>query len=161
MSQHYGTESIALNGSFRETMSRTKIITAIAVAVFLGAVVWWSVPKTSQSGNPRSQESLKKLAAEINRGVPLMIDKETELLPAVGTEGMLIYSYRLVSYSVTRLDAAKFAAGAKERVTQGACNRPETRDDLLKQGVTLRYSYFDKDKQHIATIDVLPADCGF
>jgi hypothetical protein len=25
----------------------------------------------------------------------------------------------------------------------------------------LRYSYFDKEKQHIATIDVLPADCGF
>jgi hypothetical protein len=72
---------------------------------------------------------------------------------------MLIYNYRLVSYSVSQLDAAKFAAGAKERVTQGACNRPETRDDLLKQGVTLRYAYFDKDKQHIATIDVLPADC--
>ena len=142
-------------------MSRTKVITATAVAVFFGAVVWWAVAKNSQSGNPRSQTSLTRLAAEINRGVPLMIDKETELLPAVGTEGMLIYSYRLVSYSVTQLDPAKFAAGAKERVTQGACNRPETRDDLLKQGVTLRYSYFDKNKQHIATIDVLPADCGF
>jgi hypothetical protein len=153
-------QRIEVEDVFRKTMSRTKIITAIAVAVFFGAVVWWSVPKTSQSGNPRSQESLGKLAAEINRGVPLMIDKETELLPAVGTEGMLIYSYRLVSYSVTQLDAAKFAAGAKERVTQGACNRPETREDLLKHGVTLRYSYFDKDKQHIATVDVLPADCG-
>jgi len=27
--------------------------------------------------------------------------------------------------------------------------------------VTLRYSYFDKNKQHIATVDVTPADCGF
>jgi hypothetical protein len=35
------------------------------------------------------------------------------------------------------------------------------RDGFLKQGVTLRYSYFDKDKRHIATIDVTPADCGF
>ena len=58
-----------------------------------------------------------------------------------------------------QLDAAKFATGAKERVTQGACNRPETREDLLRQGVILRYAYVDKDKQHIATIDVLPADC--
>lgn len=90
-----------------------------------------------------------------------MIDKETELLPAVGTEGMLTYNYRLVSYSVTQLDPNRFAMGAKERVTQGACNRSETRDDLLKKGVTLRYSYFDKDKQHIATIDISPADCGF
>jgi hypothetical protein len=62
---------------------------------------------------------------------------------------------------VARLDAEKFATGAKQRVAQGACNQPGTRDDLLKNGVTLRYSYFDKDKQHIATIDVTPADCGF
>jgi alanine dehydrogenase len=139
-------------------MSQTKIFTFTIAAVFFGAVIWWAVPK-SQEENPRSEESLNRLAVQINRAVPVMIDKETELLAAAGTEGVLTYNYRLVSYSVSQLDAAKFATGAKERVTQGACNRPETREDLLKQGVTLRYAYFDKDKQHIATIDVLPADC--
>lgn len=124
-------------------------------------MIWWSVQKIFQRENPSSEESLNRLAAEINRAVPVMIDKETELLGSAGAEGMLIYNYRLVSYSISQLDAARFAAGAKERVSQGACSRPETRDDLLKQGVTLRYSYFDKDRQHIATIDVLPADCGF
>ena len=143
----------------RKIMSRTKIFTFVIAALLFGAVLWWGVPKSSQEENPRSDESLNRLAAQINRAVPVMIDKETELLAAAGTEGMLTYNYRLVSYSVSQLDAAKFATGAKERVTQGACNRPETREDLLKQGVTLRYTYFDKDKQHIATIDVLPADC--
>src|SRR5918992_313504 len=137
-------------------MSRTKILTFIVAVALFGAVIWWAVPKSSEDENPRSQQSLNKLAVQINRAVPVMIDKETELLAAAGTEGMLTYNYRLVSYSVSQLDAAKFAAGAKERVTQGACNRPETREDLLKQGVPLRYAYFDKDKQHIATIDVLP-----
>jgi len=46
-------------------------------------------------------------------------------------------------------------------VTQGACSQPETRDDFLKKGVTLRYAYYDKDKKHVATVDVTPADCGF
>jgi hypothetical protein len=138
-----------------------KIITVVVVTAFFGAVIWWTFAKTTQVENPRSQESLNKLAAEINRAVPVMIDKETELLTAAGVEGTLIYNYRLVSYSISQLDAAKFAAGAKERVAQGACSRPETRDDLLKQGVTLRYAYFDKEKQHIATIDITPADCGF
>jgi hypothetical protein len=142
-------------------MSRMKIITAVVLAASFGAVIWWTFAKTPQVEDPRSQESLNRVAAEINGPVPVMIDKETELLGAAGAGGMLIYNYRLVSYSVSQLDAARFAAGAKERVTQGACSRPETRDGLLKQGVTLRYSYFDKDKQHIATIDVLPADCGF
>jgi hypothetical protein len=111
--------------------------------------------------DPRSQEFLDTIAAEINKSVPIMIDQETELMPAAGAPGMLIYNYRLVSYSVAQLDPNRFAKGAKERVTQGACNRPETRDGFLKKGVTLRYSYYDKDRQHIATFDVQPADCGF
>ena len=74
---------------------------------------------------------------------------------------MLIYNYRLVSYSWKDFDYQRFAAGARERLVQNACSRPETRDDFLKKGVTLRYSYFDKDKQHVATIDITPKDCGF
>ena len=111
--------------------------------------------------DPRSQEFLDRITAEINRSVPAMIDQETELMPAASEPGMLIYNYRLVNVSVAQVDHNKFAAGAKERLSQGACNRPETRDDFLKKGVTLRYSYFDKDKQHIATVDVTPSDCGF
>lgn len=134
----------------------------VAVAALLGYLAWSVLPAHFQKeADPRSAEFLAKIAAEINRSVPMMIDKETELLPAVGAPGMLIYNYRLVSYSVKQLDHVKFAAGAKQRVSQGACNRPETRDEFLKRGVTLRYSYFDKDQQHIATIDVTPADCGF
>ena len=142
-------------------MSSKTIITAVVVAILTGSLIWWAVLKNPRRENPRSEESLHRLAAEINRRVPVMIDKETELLPAVGAEGLLTYNYRLVSYSVAQFDATRFAVGAKERVTQGACNRPETRDDLLKNGVTLRYSYYDKDKQHIATIDISSADCGF
>lgn len=133
----------------------------MGAGVIAGCVVWWVLPGFFQKEeDPRSQEYLSRIAAEINRSVPVMIDQETELMPVAGAPGMLIYNYRLISYSVTKLDHQKFAAGAKQRVTQGACERPETRDEFLKKGVTLRYSYFDKDKQHIATVDVTPADCG-
>ena len=140
----------------------TKAILWVGAGVIAGTLVWWVLPNFLQKEeDPRSQEYLNKIAAEINRSVPVMIDQETELMPVAGAPGMLIYSYRLVGYSVTKLDHQKFAAGAKQRITQGACGRPETRDEFLKKGVTLRYSYFDKDKQHIATVDVTPADCGF
>ena len=131
-----------------------------AVAAYLG-FVGFSELFREEKMPPRSEKRLSRIAAEINRSVPVMIDKETELTGVEGHEGMLIYKYRLVPYSVRQLDHQKFAAGAKQKVTQGACNAPETRDDFLKQGVTLRYSYFDKNKQHIATVDVTPADCGF
>lgn len=140
----------------------TKVLLWLCVAVIAAYLVWRVVPEYFQEPiDPRSQAHLSKIAAEINRSVPVMIDKETELMPAAGHQGMLIYNYRLVSYSAGQLDQQKFAAGAKDRVTQEACNRPETRDEFLKQGVTLRYSYFDKDKQPIATVDVTPKDCGF
>jgi hypothetical protein len=140
----------------------TKTLLFLGAGLLAGYLVWWAVPNYFESWeDPRSQEHLNRVAAEINRSVPVMIDQETELLPVVGAPGMLIYNYRLVSYSARQLDAAKFAAGAKQRVTEGACNRPETRDAFLKKGVTLRYAYYDKDKQPIAAVDVTPADCGF
>lgn len=139
-----------------------KTFTWILIGAVAAYLVFSGLPELFQEKlPPRSEKRLSKIAAEINRSVPLMIDKETELTIVEGHEGMLIYKYRLVPYSVRQLDHQKFAAGAKQKVAQGACSAPETREDFLKQGVTLRYSYFDKDKQHIATVDVTPADCGF
>jgi len=139
-----------------------KLLAWIAVGAIAGYLVFWGMPEMFQKKlEPRSQARLSKIAAELNRSVPVMIDKETELTLVEGHEAMLIYKYRLVLYSVRQLDHERFAAGVKQRVTQGACNQPEMREDYLKKGVTLRYSYFDKDKQHIATVDVAPADCGY
>lgn len=142
--------------------SFTNPVLWICLGVISGYVVLWIIPEYLRAReDPRSEARLSRIAAEINRSVPVMVDQETELLPAVGAFGMLIYNYRLVSYSVTQVNVNKFAAGAKERVMQGACEKPETRNDFLSKGVTLRYSYYDKDKHHIATFDVTPADCGF
>jgi hypothetical protein len=141
--------------------------TSIKIALWLGAgvvmgyIVWRALPEfLRKNEDPRSQTRLSRIAAELNRSVPVMIDQETELMPVQGIEGVLIYNYRLVNYSISQIDRAKFAAGAKQRVRQGACNTAETRDDFLNKGVTLRYTYYDKDKQHIATVDVTPADCA-
>jgi hypothetical protein len=141
--------------------SIAKVILFVAAGVIAGYLVWRAVPELlKMNEDPRSQTRLSRIAAELNRSVPVMIDQETELMPVQSTEGVLIYNYRLVNYSVVKIDRDKFAAGAQQRVRQGACNTAETRDDFLKKGVTLRYTYYDKDKQHIATIDVTPADCA-
>jgi hypothetical protein len=134
----------------------------LAAGLVIGYLIWWMAPHFFTAGeNPRSNEFLGKVAAQINQSVPMMIDKETELLPAEVAEGTLIYNYRLINFSAAQLDHKKFAAAARQQVTQGACSRPETRDGFLKKGVTLRYSYYDKDKQPIATVNVKPSDCGF
>lgn len=142
--------------------SLTKALLWTGGGLFVGFLAWWVLPQyLVQKEDPRSREFLSRVAAEINRSTPVMIDRETELMPSEVAEGMLIYNYRLVNFSVARLDRSKFTAAAKQQVTQGACAAPETRDGLLKKGVTLRYSYYDQEKKHIATVDVTPPDCGF
>jgi hypothetical protein len=132
-------------------------------AGILGGYLVWQAARDylwKDGEDPRSKEYLSRVAAEINRSVPIMIDKETELLPSAAEMGMLIYNYRLVSFSAAQIDPHKFSAAAKQQVIQGACSRSETRDGFLKKGVTLRYAYYDKDKRHIATVDVMPSNCG-
>jgi hypothetical protein len=146
-------------------MKKSRILQGIiwiVAGIAAGYLVWWVVPAYFQKpAGPRSTESLSQEAAAMNHGLPAMLDKETELTITESAPGMFIYKYRLVNISVQRVDYRSFAAGAKPRLVAMSCSRPETRGDFLSRGVTMRYSYFDKDKQHIATIDVTPADCGF
>jgi hypothetical protein len=145
-------------------MKKSRILkgfTWIVAGLAAGYLVWWVVPAYFRKpAERRSVESLSQEAAEMNRGLPAMLDKATELMITEGAPGMFIYKYRLVNVSAAGADHEKFAAGAKSQLVQMSCARPETRGDFLSRGVTMRYSYFDKDKHHIATIDVTPADCG-
>jgi hypothetical protein len=134
----------------------------IVVGVVAGLLAWWLAPAYFKgSEDPRSIDHLSREAAQLNRSLPVLIDKETELTITEAAHTMFIYKYRLVNVSVDKVDHVKFTAAAKPQLVQNSCNRPETRNDFLSKGVTMRFSYFDKDKQHIATIDVTPADCGF
>jgi hypothetical protein len=141
--------------------SKEKRLSIIIVALVVASSVWWALPQPYQNDNPRSLKTLSRVAAELNRSVPVLIDKETELLSTTGAEAMLIYNYRLVRYSLSQLDPNQFTTRIKPGLTRNACNRAETREEFLNKGITVRYVYFDKDKQHIATIDVTSADCGF
>jgi hypothetical protein len=133
----------------------------IVVGVVVGYLAWWLAPAYFQgSEDPKSIEHLSREAAQLNRSLPAVLDKETELMITEGAHAMFIYKYRLLNVSVTKMDYRKFIAAVGPQLVQTSCNRPETRNDFLTKGVTMRFSYFDKDKQHLATIDVTPADCG-
>lgn len=140
---------------------KNRIILWIVVGVVAGYLAWWWLPAYFKSEDPRSIEHLSREAAQLNRSLPTMIDKETELTITESAHSMFIYKYRLVNVSAGKVDHVRFSTAAKAQLVQTACNRPETRNDFLTKGITMRFAYFDKDQQHIATIDVTPADCGF
>ncbi len=110
--------------------------------------------------DPRSQEFLSKVAAEINKNAPVPVDADTEMIGAEGLEGVLVYKYRLVNLSADELDAAQVHEAMKPQLTAGACGTPQTREKFLDQGIALRYVYSDKDLRPVTQIDVTGADCG-
>ena len=69
--------------------------------------------------DPRSQEFLGNIAAEINRSGPVMIDQETELMPAVGAPGMLVYNYRLVNVFSYAIGSQQIRGGGKRTIKRG------------------------------------------
>ena len=141
--------------------STTKAIVYVLGGIFAGALIWWGVPALRNRNEvPGSIEHMNREAAQLNRSLPALLDTETELTITEGAHGMLIYKYRLVNVSAARFNYQRFAAEAKPKLAQVSCDNPATRGDFLTKGISLRYSYFDKDKQHLATVDVTPKDCG-
>jgi hypothetical protein len=135
--------------------------------------VWAMVAATSVSvalslrGGPfgtredvRSAAYLEKMAAEVNKQLPKRIDPETEMTKVSGSEGMVEYSYTLVNRAASELNGASLAVTVQPQITKAACTMPETRDNFLKKGIVLRYSYVDRSGVPVATFDVSPADCG-
>jgi hypothetical protein len=137
-----------------------------AVALAVGAVAFilaWTGSRAffGRTADPRSAQFLNEVAAGLNKTLPMLVDKDTELMNTMGLDGVLVYNYRLVNHTAAQLDAQRLIAALTPQITKAACSTPDTRDGFLKQGVSLRYMYADRDRTHLATITVSPKDCGF
>jgi hypothetical protein len=131
--------------------------------VFLGLMFLFLLGQGGQAGSVRSkalpETVLARAAEEANRMLPRMVDRDTELSSTMALPGVLVYKYRLVNYSVDQRDPATLVAALRPVVTSSACTTPQTRDVFLKRGVTLRYTFADRDRTFIAEFDVNGADC--
>lgn len=83
----------------------------IALSILLG-VVGSLAAKTYFKPSPvtmgvNSQMALSKLASDMNKTLPMMIDKDTELVATVGLPDMFVYNYRLVNHAAQDLDPKK------------------------------------------------------
>jgi hypothetical protein len=106
----------------------------------------------------RSAAHLAEEAGQINKLLPIAVDSETEWTSVTGVEGALVRTYRLVKKAAAEVDADVFVATTRPKVTKEACGYNLTRVELI-QGVTLRYSYTDRNGAPVASFDVTLRDC--
>jgi hypothetical protein len=140
-------------------MDQKRVVIALAGVVAFG-LAWFGSRSFFASKDATSVEALNRAASQVNKNLPMMVDKDTELVNTMGIPGKFVYSYRLPNHAAGNIDKAIFIEAATKQVTNAACSTPDTRNGFLKKGVSIRYMYSDKDRNHVATIDVTPKDCG-
>ena len=103
--------------------------------------------------------SLEELVGRWRQSLPKMLDSETEVVEVHVVDRVLVFTYRMVHYSVDDFDADVAVRGRPDAV-QGACQKRDYREVLVARETGLRFIYTDRDGAHIATYDVAPEDCA-
>jgi hypothetical protein len=105
-------------------------------------------------------QQITRAADNINRQLPMMLDRNTEILALGGSAGTLQYSYRLLNVTLSTADTADLLASLRPRVRNQACTAPEIRETFIDRGVTVRFAYADKDYRRLFAVEVSSADCS-
>lgn len=88
---------------------------------------------------------------------PKRLDDETELTDVASNEGVILYHYRLVNLDADRVNVEAIKS-LQPQVAKGACANADLRR-LIDGGVSLRYSYADRNGAHLVWLDVNKFDC--
>lgn len=96
-----------------------------------------------------SDSELQKLADEINKRAPMMVDKETQLTGATGKSNTLTYNYKMLNYTAAQLDKDKFISILKPQLVKTACPKIKI---MLDAGIKTVYAYNDKNDALIAAV---------
>src|SRR6266576_2219321 len=100
---------------------KSKIIIVISTQVGLGFAIVITIlvpilgPKyfTDRLDKAGSMENLLKMAGQLNKSLPMMVDKEMQLTTVTATENALIYNYTLVNTEKANISAEKLATALK------------------------------------------------
>ena len=143
-------------------MKSLKIAAAVLVLFAVGvAFKYMFVDRPESQADPKSAAFLSKRADKIKHEttLPQMAFQDAVWYDVTGKEGMLVYSYRLITVYASEFDTQRFLPRWRQQAIEHACRQDNNSLYLLKQGVVLRYSYVDKSDAWVASFDVNLGDC--
>lgn len=126
----------------------------------IGSAVGKAVGK-STAGAISVEQALIKVCDQINKQLPMAVDKETRwdnMTPGPGRR--LTYSYTFVNTAARDVDANYFLQAQTQQLRRGVCSSKDM-EIFLKNAVTIAYSYRSRDGIHIGEIEITPRDCGY
>ncbi|MHC5767023.1 MAG: hypothetical protein ACYTXI_15670 [Nostoc sp.] len=132
--------------------------TGEAIGETTGKIIGESIVNSLAQKKVSSQRYLLQIASEINKDLPMMVDKETMLINVGAQNDALIYNYILVNYRSAEVDEYQFLTSIGERLRNSVCTHPETKE-LLNSGISLHYYYNGNDSIFIGKVIISPSDC--
>lgn len=129
--------------------SKKKIISQVIITILTFLVAFFGTTYLMSNFNSADKE-LNKIAIEINKSAPTMVDKDTRLDNVSVFENTLEYNYTLIN--IAKDDAGLDLDGAKKFIMKNAQdnldNRPEMKDYREKK-IALKYNYKDKNGKQL------------
>jgi len=109
--------------------------------------------------DPLSQAHLSSVAAELSRGLPRALNRDTTLTAVSGLTGALVFHVRFVNLEAADSAAHRHASGVTTLLMRWECSDARLRRHL-DLGVTIRHVFEDRDGRWIATLDVIGEGCA-
>jgi hypothetical protein len=104
------------------------------------------------------EQSLVQTSSEMNKKLPMMIDKATRLdtvTPAPNKT--LMYKYTLVDVTKSGIDVAKVQKTLKPTILEAYKTNPDMQK-LRAAEISLKFQYYDKNGTFITDVEVHPSD---
>lgn len=99
---------------------------------------------------------LMKVASELNKTCPIMVDAETRLDNAVALPpNKFQYNYTLVNMAVADIDTIQFHQNLDQVIINNVRTNPQLKV-FRDRKVTMSYFYKDKDGNYLMRLDVTP-----
>lgn len=127
------------------------------ITFLITVILFASSCANSQSSSAIDSE-LTKIASEVNKTLPMNIDRETILENCVAMPGKVLgYYYKLPNISIEDVDTATFRKILTPQIKETIKTNPDMKY-LRDKDVTFHYNYKDKNSTYLLKIIVTPED---
>lgn len=146
---------IAAQQPVKGRKGKTKNLTGVIVGIVAFALAFYGSQRLFFK-TPELDEAMMKMASEINKSCPLMIDADTRLDNTVALpENIFQYYYTLVNVEKATADTLSMKSYLEESITNQVRTNPQMKFQRDHQ-TTLNYYYKDKDGSFLFLISVTP-----
>ena len=143
-------------------MKRIKGFSSVFLSVSILSIMFIFVqctfdPPQSKKVKLTMEEALIKIANEVNKNSPLMIDRDTRFDNAISLpDNIFQYNYTLVNMEKSAVDTVEIITYLTPILINNARTNPDMKA-FLQSEVTLSYSYKDKNGNYLFKIFVTPS----